>query len=42
MDAPLDVLLMPGLAFDTSGGRLGRGGGCVAVVAASTEMHFIV
>ena len=26
-DPPLDVLLMPGLAFETSGARLGRGGG---------------
>ena len=25
--APLEVLVMPGLAFDRSGGRLGRGGG---------------
>uniref|UniRef100_A0A7S3QMX2 5-formyltetrahydrofolate cyclo-ligase n=2 Tax=Dunaliella tertiolecta TaxID=3047 RepID=A0A7S3QMX2_DUNTE len=25
--APLDVLLLPGLGFDTSGNRLGRGGG---------------
>ncbi|KAF5842971.1 hypothetical protein DUNSADRAFT_3564 [Dunaliella salina] len=24
---PLDVLLLPGLGFDTSGNRLGRGGG---------------
>jgi len=23
----LDLLLMPGLAFDTTGARLGRGGG---------------
>lgn len=27
MDAPLDVVVMPGLAFDASGRRLGRGGG---------------
>ena len=26
-DTPLDLLLMPGLAFDTTGNRLGRGGG---------------
>ena len=25
--APLDMLVMPGLAFDERGGRLGRGGG---------------
>lgn len=25
--APLDILVMPGLAFDARGGRLGRGGG---------------
>lgn len=25
--APLEALVMPGLAFDRSGGRLGRGGG---------------
>ncbi|BDA48163.1 5-formyltetrahydrofolate cyclo-ligase [Coccomyxa sp. Obi] len=27
MDAPLDLLLMPGLAFDRKGRRCGRGGG---------------
>ncbi|KAK9902126.1 hypothetical protein WJX75_005309 [Coccomyxa subellipsoidea] len=27
MDAPLDLLLMPGLAFDRQGRRCGRGGG---------------
>ncbi|EIE18577.1 5-Formyltetrahydrofolate cycloligase [Coccomyxa subellipsoidea C-169] len=27
MDAPLDLLLMPGLAFDSQGRRCGRGGG---------------
>lgn len=27
MDAPLELLLMPGLAFDRRGNRLGRGGG---------------
>ncbi len=27
MDAPLDLLLMPGLAFDRRGRRCGRGGG---------------
>ena len=27
MDAPLDLLLMPGLAFDKKGRRCGRGGG---------------
>ncbi|CAD7696207.1 unnamed protein product [Ostreobium quekettii] len=26
-EGPLDVLFMPGLAFDLQGGRLGRGGG---------------
>lgn len=27
MDQPLELLLMPGLAFDRQGHRLGRGGG---------------
>lgn len=27
MDEPLDLLLMPGLAFDRKGRRCGRGGG---------------
>ena len=27
MDEPLDLLLMPGLAFDREGRRCGRGGG---------------
>jgi len=27
LEQPLDLILMPGLGFDTSGGRLGRGGG---------------
>lgn len=27
MDAPLDLLVMPGLAFDRKGRRCGRGGG---------------
>ena len=27
MDKPLELLVMPGLAFDKDGHRLGRGGG---------------
>ncbi len=31
MEKPLEVLLMPGLAFDSQGHRLGRGGGYASV-----------
>lgn len=40
MDRPLDVLVMPGLAFDASGRRLGRGGGYYdKYIAALFERH---
>ena len=28
MDSALEILLLPGMAFDAHGNRLGRGGGC--------------